>query len=66
MGFSEEHLGFKFRIPVSDTQAYRQFGNSVVVPQFNWVGKQILNQARSVFAERMKKPRSNEVSARKL
>jgi DNA (cytosine-5)-methyltransferase 1 len=21
-----------FRIPVSDTQAYRQFGNSVVVP----------------------------------
>lgn len=24
----------KFRIPVSDTQAYRQFGNSVVVPVF--------------------------------
>jgi DNA (cytosine-5)-methyltransferase 1 len=22
----------RFRIPVSDTQAYRQFGNSVVVP----------------------------------
>jgi DNA (cytosine-5)-methyltransferase 1 len=27
MGFPEE-----FRIPVSDTQAYKQFGNSVVVP----------------------------------
>jgi DNA (cytosine-5)-methyltransferase 1 len=27
MGFPDT-----FRIPVSDTQAYRQFGNSVVVP----------------------------------
>ncbi|KZY82187.1 hypothetical protein A3742_18610 [Oleiphilus sp. HI0071] len=26
-----------FKIPVSDTQAYRQFGNSVVVPVFNAV-----------------------------
>ncbi|MGK9174712.1 DNA cytosine methyltransferase [Yokenella regensburgei] len=33
MGF--EKVGDKpFRIPVSDTQAYRQFGNSVVVPVF--------------------------------
>ncbi len=30
MGF--EHGGRKWRIPVSDTQAYRQFGNAVVVP----------------------------------
>lgn len=29
----------KFRIPVSDTQAYRQFGNSVVVPVFAAVAK---------------------------
>ncbi len=29
----------KFRIPVSDTQAYRQFGNSVVVPVFCRGGK---------------------------
>ena len=29
MGFPE-----KFKIPVSDTQAYRQFGNSVAVPAF--------------------------------
>ncbi len=38
MGFehpSEE----KFRIPVSDTQAYRQFGNSVVVPVFAAVAR---------------------------
>jgi DNA (cytosine-5)-methyltransferase 1 len=28
-----------FRIPVSDTQAYRQFGNSVVVPVFAAVAK---------------------------
>jgi DNA (cytosine-5)-methyltransferase 1 len=28
-----------FRIPVSDTQAYRQFGNSVVVPVFEAVAK---------------------------
>ena len=31
MGFDEGRTP-KFRIPVSDTQAYRQFGNSVVVP----------------------------------
>jgi DNA (cytosine-5)-methyltransferase 1 len=28
-----------FRIPVSDTQAYRQFGNSVVVPVFAAVAR---------------------------
>lgn len=33
MGF-ESPQGHAFRIPVSDTQAYRQFGNSVVVPAF--------------------------------
>lgn len=31
MGF-EEFGTNNFRIPVSDTQAYRQFGNAVVVP----------------------------------
>lgn len=30
MGF--EHGGRRWKIPVSDTQAYRQFGNAVVVP----------------------------------
>ena len=38
MGF--EQPGEKeFRIPVSDTQAYRQFGNSVVVPVFAAVAR---------------------------
>lgn len=31
--------GSAFRIPVSDTQAYKQFGNSVVVPVFDAVAK---------------------------
>ena len=38
MGF-ESPQGHSFRIPVSDTQAYRQFGNSVVVPAFAAVAK---------------------------
>jgi DNA (cytosine-5)-methyltransferase 1 len=28
-----------FKIPVSDTQAYKQFGNSVAVPVFRAVAK---------------------------
>ena len=31
-----------FKIPVSDTQAYRQFGNSVVVPVVERVAKQVV------------------------
>lgn len=31
-----------FKIPVSDAQAYRQFGNSVVVPLINAVGKEVM------------------------
>lgn len=38
MGF-EQPGESQFRIPVSDTQAYRQFGNSVVVPVFAAVAK---------------------------
>jgi len=34
MGFPDD-----FRIPVSDTQAYKQFGNSVVVPVMEAVAK---------------------------
>lgn len=32
MGFTSSYFPGGFKIPVSDTQAYRQFGNSVVVP----------------------------------
>lgn len=31
-----------FRIPVSDTQAYKQFGNSVVVPVFHSIAKMMV------------------------
>jgi DNA (cytosine-5)-methyltransferase 1 len=37
MGF--DRPGRPFRIPVSDTQAYRQFGNAVVVPVVEFVAK---------------------------
>lgn len=32
-----------FKIPVSDTQAYRQFGNSVVVPVVERIAKQVVS-----------------------
>lgn len=38
MGF-DDPKGKSFRIPVSDTQAYRQFGNAVVVPVVRAVAK---------------------------
>lgn len=44
MGFPES-----FIIPVSDTQAYRQFGNSVCVPMMEYV-------ARGVVAQLIQKP----------
>lgn len=54
MGF--EKVGEQpFRIPVSDTQAYRQFGNSVVVPVFAAVAK--LLEPRIALA--VKKHRNN-------
>jgi DNA (cytosine-5)-methyltransferase 1 len=34
----------KFIIPVSDTQAYRQFGNSVVVPLMKSVGRNLVSE----------------------
>ena len=37
MGFPEN-----FVIPVSDTQAYRQFGNSVVVPVIHQIALQMI------------------------
>jgi DNA-methyltransferase (dcm) len=44
-----------FLIPVSDNQAYRQFGNSVVVPLIQAVGKQIVKEL-----QRLNGIRSNE------
>lgn len=39
MGYPEH-----FIIPVSDTQAYRQFGNSVVVPLVEAIGKRVIGE----------------------
>ena len=36
MGYSDDYV-----IPVSDTRAYKQFGNSVVVPLFHAVAELI-------------------------
>lgn len=46
MGFSSENLpdGRDWVIPVSDTQAYRQFGNSIVVPMVRAVAEQMVEQ----------------------
>ncbi len=41
MGFSQRDKD-DFRIPVSDTQAYKQFGNSVVVPVFQSIAKLVV------------------------
>ena len=46
MGFPDT-----FRIPVSDTQAYRQFGNSVVMPVIQEVARIMLPHVQSLLAE---------------
>lgn len=51
MGF-ESPQGYRFRIPVSDTQAYRQFGNSVVVPVFAAVAKLLAPRIAQAVAQR--------------
>ena len=42
-GFPDEYI-----IPVSDNQAYRQFGNSVTVPLIQAVGKQLVKSLLSI------------------
>ncbi len=46
MGFSDD-----FVIPVSDTQAYRQFGNSVCVPLMTHLAKHVVEQLNSPIDE---------------
>ena len=38
MGYSDD-----FKIPVSDNQAYRQFGNSVVVPLVSLIAERLVS-----------------------
>ena len=42
MGYPED-----FKIPVSDTQAYRQFGNSVVVPVVERIAMSVVEKLQS-------------------
>lgn len=46
MGFPDS-----FKIPVSDTQAYRQFGNSVVVPVVEAIARRIASCLQGVSSE---------------
>ncbi|RME92825.1 MAG: DNA (cytosine-5-)-methyltransferase [Verrucomicrobia bacterium] len=46
MGFPED-----FKIPVSDTQAYKQFGNSVVVPVVERIAKSVVEALRRPLAQ---------------
>ena len=42
-----------FKIPVSDTQAYKQFGNSVVVPLMAAVAKLVVNKLRKLDSSKV-------------
>lgn len=46
MGFPETH-----QIPVSDTQAYRQFGNSIIVPVVADVAQRIINVLNEYYGQ---------------
>lgn len=47
-GFPEE-----FIIPVSDTQAYKQFGNSVAIPVVSFVAKQLLKELKRLSINKL-------------
>ena len=49
----------RFDIPVSDTQAYKQFGNAVVVPVVETVAKHMLPFIREVIANGAGEQRSH-------
>ena len=53
MGFCDKNSEFK--IPVSDTRAYQQFGNSVVVPVFSAVAKLIEPYLKQIISSKNSK-----------
>ena len=53
MGYDEADKA-NFNIPVSDMQAYKQFGNSVVVPVFAAVAKLMKPRIKQAIAVRKK------------
>lgn len=58
MGFDREDR--RFRIEVSDTQAYRQFGNAVVVPVVEFVAKALQPHIQAAVAEANISPEGSE------
>jgi DNA (cytosine-5)-methyltransferase 1 len=60
MGFEPPYIKEAFRIPDrSQVQAYKQFGNAVVVPQVGWLAKAIAEQAAEVFSDRASRRESS-------
>ncbi|PSO42917.1 DNA (cytosine-5-)-methyltransferase [Candidatus Saccharibacteria bacterium QS_5_54_17] len=60
MGFDDS-----FQIPVSDTQAYKQFGNSVVVPVVGAVASQLVHALDSVYGRTVERsPKQKHVKNR--
>ena len=53
MGY-DKPTGNEFKIPVSDTQAYKQFGNSVVVPVFAAVAKLMKTHIKAAIDKQLK------------
>ena len=60
MGFSD-----KYKIPVSDTRAYKQFGNSVAVPVITAVAKLMLPHIKSLKSKATKSKKTAIKSAKK-
>ena len=58
MGFPES-----FVIPVSDTQAYRQFGNSVCVPLMEYVARHVVAQLEDAPRRPVRRTRSGALIA---
>ena len=56
MGY-DKPTGNEFIIPVSDTQAYKQFGNSVVVPVFAAVAKLMKTHIKAAIGKQLKAER---------
>lgn len=50
-----------FKIPVSDTQAYRQFGNSVVVPLMENVAQLIIREIKRLESATVAQAEKNSV-----
>lgn len=55
-----------FKIPVSDTQAYQQFGNSVVVPLMSDVAKLIVTKLETIDTIRQIELNGKGISQRKV